>query len=206
MNIDSIKTAFVNALVGLLPVSLGSKTSAASLAVVVASDQAAVPVGGTTATTSVTRTRPADTTAYTALDTVADSTSAATVITFTNMARANGGSGYITKALLKTDQSTNVASFRLHLYNAAPGTLINDNAAFTDLWVDNAAYIGYIDFDPCSTETASSTAAKSLNNSIRLAFVCGGSTTSLFGVLQTRTAFTPASAQNFLIKLTAEQN
>lgn len=206
MNIASIKTAFINALVGILPASLGAKATSASLSVALATDQVAVPVGGTTTTVSVTRARPADTAAYLLNDTVSDSTSAPTVITFANMARSNAGSGYITKAILRTDQTANVAGYRLHLYNAAPAVVLADNAPFTDMFVDNAAYVGYIDFDPVALEATGSTAAKSLNKDIRLAFICAAGTTSLFGVLQTKTAFTPASGQNFNIKLTAEQN
>jgi hypothetical protein len=160
---------------------------------------------GNTAMVAVTLARPADTTAYAALDAIANSTSAPVVLTFANLARVNAGSGYIVKARLMTDQAANTARFRLHLYHTAP-TAINDNAAFTELWANRANRIGYIDFDACTTEGAGSNAAGALNATARLAFVCAAASTTLYGLLEARDAFTPASAQNFFVELTAERN
>lgn len=163
-------------------------------------------VGGRTVRVAATFARPADTSAYAALDTVSTSTSAPVVITFSNMARVNAGSGYITKARIITDQKTNSARFRLHLYHTAP-TLTNDNAAFPLLWADRANRVGKIDFSPMTTEDATnSTCAESLNDAVRLSFTCEAANTALYGILETLDAFTPASAQNFYISLTAEQN
>lgn len=205
MNITSLATAVKNALAGLLPTSLGSKTTANSLAVTLPSDLSMLPVGGATVTASVTRTRPADTTGYSIGDAVTDSSSASTAIVFTNMARVNAGTGYITKALLKSNLSTMVAVFRLHLYSATP-TLVNDNNLFTEMWADAPNYLGFIDFESTTTENGASDSCKSLNKDVRLAFNCAAGTTSIFGVLQTKTAFTPTSGQLFTIKLTSEQN
>lgn len=108
-------------------------------------------VGGNMGKAAATLTRPADTTAYTAKDAVADSTSAPTVLTFSNLARVNAGSGYIVKARLMTNQSTNTARFRLHLFDTSP-TAINDNAAYTLLWANRATRIGYIDLTACQTD------------------------------------------------------
>src|SRR5262245_34998777 len=91
-------------------------------------------------------TRPADTTAYSVNDVVSDSTSAATIRTFTNCVRINGGSGYITRGKLvvgATGASGQV--YRLFLYTVAP-TVINDNAANTVLYSNRSNFIGYIDF------------------------------------------------------------
>ena len=205
MNITSLATAVKNALAGLLPVSLGAKTTANSLAVTLPSDLSMLPVGGATVTSTVSRTRPADTLAYLANDVVADSTTAATIITFTNMTRVNGGTGYITKALFKSNLSTLTSVFRLHLYSVAPA-VVADNVPFPELWADTAGYLGFIDFESTSTEGAGSDSCKSLNKDIRLAFNAAAGTTSIFGVLQTKTLFTPTSGQLISIKLTAEQN
>jgi len=161
------------------------------------------PVSGQSTVVGVTFTRPADTTAYAALDNVANSTSAPTILTFTNIARINAGSGYIVKAKVITDQSTNTARFRLHLFHTAP-TAINDNAAYTTLWANNANKIGWIDFDAAGTEGTGSTAAESLNTSVRLKYICAAASRTIYGVLETRDAFTPASAQNFFVELTSE--
>ena len=163
-------------------------------------------VGGRTIRVAATFARPADTSAYAALDTVSTSTSAPVVITFSNMARINAGSGYITKARIMTDQKTNTARFRLHLFHTAP-TLTNDNAAFPLLWADRANRVGKIDFGAMTSEDATnSTCAESLNESVRLSFTCEAANTALYGILETLDAFTPASGQNFYISLTAEQN
>ena len=163
-------------------------------------------VGGRTVRVAATFARPADTSAYAALDTVSTSTSAPVVITFSGMARINAGSGYITKARIMTDQKTNSARYRLHLFHTAP-TLTNDNAAFPLLWADRANRVGKIDFSPMTTEDATnSTCAESLNEAVRLSFTCEAANTALYGILETLDAFTPASGQNFYISLTAEQN
>ena len=165
----------------------------------------ALLVGGTTRTAAVTLTRPADTNAYAAKDAVSDSTSAPTVLTFSNIARLNGGSGYITKARLMTNQSSNIARYRLHLYHTAPAA-INDNSQFTLLWANRTNRVGYIDFDALNTEGTGSDAAGALNTAIRLAFVCAAASDDLIGRLETLDAFTPANAQVFYIELTAECN
>lgn len=165
-----------------------------------------LPVAGRTVRNAATFARPADTTAYAALDTVSTSTSAPVVITFSSMARINAGSGYITKARIMTDQKTNTARYRLHLFHTAP-TLTNDNAAFPLLWADRANRVGKIDFGAMTTEDATnSTCAESLNEAVRLSFTCEAANTALYGILETLDAFTPASGQNFYISLTSEQN
>lgn len=162
---------------------------------------ALITVAGT-AGGNTTYTRPADTTAYAALDSVSDSTSAPNVITFTGILRNVIGTGYITKAKLTTSQSTNTARFRLHLWNAAVSA-INDNAAWTLLIANVATYQGFIDFGPCGTEGSGSDMARAINVSGALPVV-GGATANLFGLLETLDAFTPASAQTFRIELTLD--
>lgn len=162
-------------------------------------------VGGNGSVSSVSFARPADTTAYAAKDAVSNSTSAPTVLTFSNIARVNQGNGYIVKARLMTDQSTNVSRFRLHLFHTAP-TAINDNAAHTLLWANRANRIGHIDFDACQTEGSGSDAANSINRVERLFFQCASGSRALYGLLETLDVFTPASAQNFYIELSAEIN
>ena len=161
-------------------------------------------VGGRMSVATAFFTRPANTTAYDALDAVANSASAPTILTFSDVARAAGGSGYVVAMRLMTDQAANVAQFRLHLFHTAP-TAINDNAAYTLLWANRANRVGYIDAN-CQTEGSGSTAANGLNAVVRLPFVCAAGSSALYGLLETRTVFTPASAQNFYIELFSELN
>lgn len=198
-------------------ISVGDPTTKANIAAVLSAAPAAAEFGevvrvagvaltvGQIVVVSAAFTRPADTTAYAAQDAVADSTSAPTVRTFTAAARVNGGSGYIMKARLMTDQSTNTARLRLHLYNAAP-TAINDNAPQTLLWANRAARVGVITFNALATEATGSTGAETLDIVDRLPFVCAGGDSNLYGLLETLDTFTPASGQNFYLELTIDQN
>jgi hypothetical protein len=136
---------------------------------------------------------------------VSDSTSAPTVLTFADLARVNAGSGYIVKARLLTNQSTNVARFRLHLFHTAP-TAIADNAAHAILWANRANRIGYIDFPACQTEGTGSDAANSQEATVRLPFVCAAASRAVYGLLETLDAFTPASGQVIYIEITPDQN
>jgi len=148
--------------------------------------------------------RPADTTAYAVNDAVANSTSAPTIMTLANAGRVIGGSGYIVKAELCTDQAACVAAMRMHLFTTSV-TPYNDNAAYTSLYANRASRIGYIDFPALAQEGAGSTSAFALWIG-QLLYVCAAADTSLYWLLETKTAFTPASAQNFNIKIGVDRN
>lgn len=161
-------------------------------------------VHGTTVDVAVTITRPADTTAYAANDSVNTSTSSPTIITFAGASRVASGTGYITKARLSTNQSANVAQFRMWLFKVSNPQLSNDNAAFLIKDADNANRLGYIDFPACFTE-AGSDVAVALLDGLRFGYVADSSS-ALYGILLTKTAFTPASGQTIHLVLTCEQN
>ena len=163
-------------------------------------------VSGQTVAVSTSFNRPTNVTAYAALGTIADSTTAPTILTFTNIARINGGSGYIVKARIATDQITNVARIRLHLYSSALPLTINDSSPYTELYTNLANKIGHIDFDMLNTEGVGSTAASALNSSARLAYICVPGSRNIYGMIETRDIFTPTSGQKFFIELTTEQN
>lgn len=154
-------------------------------------------------------TRPADANAYAALDVYSNSTSAPAVLTFTSIARISGGSGRIMKAIAYTDQKTNTARFKLHLYNTSP-TAINDNSPYLQLYANNASYVGSINFsamtteDPTNSTTAYSVSSEGSGN-LPLAFLTSGSA-NLFGIVEIIDAFTPASGQKLYFSLTAECN
>lgn len=160
-----------------------------------------VTAGGYTVRSSATITRPGDTTAYAAKDAISSSTSAPAILTFASCARTSGGSGYVTGARLVTNQAANVSAYRLHLYDATLSA-VNDNAAQTVLETNWASYLGYIDLPAAGTDGSDS--AISQSTQAPLPFVAAG--TSLFGMLETITGFTPANAQHFRIDLGIEQN
>lgn len=153
--------------------------------------------------TTVSFTRPADTTAYAASDSVSNSTSSPSVLTFTNAARNNGGFGYLTAAFLQTSQTTMTGQLRLHLFRVAP-TAINDNAAYTLLNANNGNRIGWIDFVTFVTGGSGSDTAMSFGSfpgGAALPYTCDGSSTSILGAFETRNAWTPANAQTFRVQL-----
>jgi hypothetical protein len=176
-------------------------------------------VGGQAMEVSVEMTRTADTNAYTAGDVVSNATGGTTAMVFGALpagggqgaprpADSVGGSGYITRAQLITDQIANVAQFRLYLFTKSQAslTLPGDNAPMTTLYVDHDNLIGYIDFPALAVEAGTATGAYAQVNDLRLPFVCAANDQRIYGVLVTKTAFTPASAQKFKVKLLFDQN
>lgn len=160
------------------------------------------PVGGKSLLKSVTITRPANTTAYAANDAIADSVSAPTLLEFISCANEAAGQGYIVKTRLMTNQKTCTARFRLSFYHTAPSA-VNDNAPKPMLYVNKDKLIGRIDLDPCSTEDTSSDAAFTLSTTL-LPYVLAAGSTSIYCILTTLDAFTPASAQQFYLEITCE--
>jgi hypothetical protein len=159
-------------------------------------------VGGKSVQKSASFTRPSDTTAYAANDAIADSITAPTLLSFANCANANGGQGYIVKTRLLTNQKTCTARFRLSFYHTAPSP-VNDNAPKPMLYVDKDKLIGRIDLDPCNTEDTTSDAAYALSTTL-LPYVCAAADTTIYCILTTLDAFTPASAQQFYLEITCE--
>jgi hypothetical protein len=189
MNITSLKNAIASAFSGLT-----------------------LQTAGKTVISTADLTRPADTAVYAPLDVVSDSSSAGFMLTFPNMARVNGGSGYVTKAVLQSDSTTMQCSFRLHLYTSTATTVNKtDNAPLVQAYADRNLYVGYIDFDMTGPEGTGS-CVKSVNSMCRLAYTTESTVTALYGVLEMRSfinsqvPYVPASGQKFSIKLTAEQN
>ncbi len=163
-------------------------------------------VGGRTVTVGVEFTRPADEDPYAALDAVSNSTSEPTIITFANVVPANGGSGYITKVRCFTDKAAAMAPrFRVHVYNEAVAA-VNDNAAFPLLFANAAKRVAAIDLSAFRSEGAGSDASAAQNISDRVAFACASASRSLFALVETLDAFTPASGQKFYLELSVEAN
>jgi hypothetical protein len=155
----------------------------------------------------VTITRPADTAIYAANDVVSSSTTAPAAIIL-DLATAGvpaGGSGYLVKARFLTNQSTNVARYRVHLYKSAPAP-VNDNAPFALLWANRANRIGFIDIPALNTAGAGSEAANALVADLRLAFKLAPAETRLWALVQILDGFTPASGQQFFLSVLADRN
>jgi hypothetical protein len=146
-------------------------------------------------------------TAYSAKDVISDSTTAPTVITFTDSARVVNGGGNIVKARLFTNSVTAMlgATCRLHIYNQAP-TAINDNAPMALLYANKSKRIGYIDFPALSTEGTGSDSSSALWADIPLNFKTHTDSKNLYGVLEVlNVGAAQVSAQEFYIALNIEQ-
>lgn len=169
-------------------------------------DVVGMTVGGRLVAVSAEFTRPANTTAYAAKDVVGTDPGAA--LEFASIARAAGGSGYITKVVVSTTDtgpSTASARFRLHLYNTSAPSGITDNSPNTVLYADRAKYLGYIDLLPATIEGAGSGAVAEVVD-IAFPFVTSGND-DLWGVLETLDAITPsANSTTYAVRVTADQN
>ena len=144
-------------------------------------------------------TRPADTTAYTSGDLVANSTTAASVVPlkFT----VNTGTRIQRAGIVLSDATNTNASFRLHLYSSSPTCATNhgDNAS----WSTTASgYIGSIDVD-CTTR-AFTDFVTGVGNSISGGVPLEVGSGVIYGLLEARAAYTPTSAETFTVTLYGE--
>lgn len=163
-----------------------------------------VVLGAPTATntsgykSSVSITRPSNTTAYTGGDAlgIADAGTPANagsaILTFANIGPA-GGFILITETRLEIDVSSvplGMTSFRLNLYDASPDAIL-DNAAW-DLSSsgDRGKYLGYLDLGT-PIDIGSTLYVQTTQNikQVKLAT----SSSSLYGVLVTNGGYTPSS-------------
>lgn len=163
---------------------------------------------GTGTAVSASFTRPNDTTAYAVGDVVANSTTTPGLIEFANLTRVNGGTAYITRARIATDQKSNPSAYRIHLYNDNAITLTGDNGPRVELYADESKKITSFVLGPLTTpaNTTNSTISAADDNSLRIFVRSGASTRSIWAQIETLTANTPVALQNFTITLAADLN
>lgn len=166
-----------------------------------------VPVRGNLLFVSGEFTRPANTDAYAIGHVVADSTSAATPLAISGCVRVNEGTSWLVGAELIADQKSITPTFRIHIFNAAP-TQSNDKAAHRGLYTDIGKRVGRFVLGPLSTpsDTTNSTISAASDYNLRLPVKCASGSTTLYFILETLTAFTPASGGKFTLKLTFDPN
>jgi hypothetical protein len=208
-----------------------AKTLAAGIGVTGTFYQATQPVSGTVAVSAISAgethlgetggksvvvgdetTRPADTTAYTAGDAVSATVSdtGTTVLRSLAVGRVAGGSGYLTKFRVMTDQAACVAAIRLHFYsvNAPASVVVGDNVAMTIKYANKAQRLGHVDLPAMATSTVagSSDAAIAQELDIRFQFKCANGDQNIYYRYETLTTFTPNSGQKFYLEVAAEQD
>lgn len=147
-------------------------------------------------------TRPADTTAYTAGDLIANSTTAGSVVpmSFPISGNSQPGMTRITRVrIVKSNTTATLSQFRLHLYAASPTAANGDNGA----WSTNQAanYLGSID-GPTTlkafTDGCSDVGAATAGSEFLLQLPAGK---TIFGLLAAIAAYTPANAEVFTVTL-----
>jgi len=166
----------------------------------------------TIATPSASFTRPADTTAYTASDLVANDTTAADVVAMAFRIARGGGSGVIWRARLisDTDAPTN-KTVRLHLWSSDPVATAptnGDNGAMQIAAGIEADYLGSIAID-LSTTNGDVHASGNVGSGVPLGttgilFDLGSADAVIYGLLEATGAFTPASGEVFTTFLEIE--
>jgi len=150
--------------------------------------------------------------AYTANDVLSenDTDGQGTAWTFAAIARVNGGSGYITKAEIISESESVTPRITLYLFNAAPTSELDDNAANTAPdSADLAKFIGKIDFpalESVGTTDSMATVTPSTVGGLPLGFTCSSTADDLFGIAVTRDAFTQTATDDLTIVLTSECN
>ncbi len=141
-------------------------------------------------------------------DVLSEATSvAATSLVFTVVGRYNVGSGFIVRAQALCETTNVTPRLSLYLFNALPTSELRDNVANTAvLNADIGNYVGRIDFPAMDDLGGDSSAlcTPSTYGNLPLAFTCGSSTTSLWGILVTRDIVTPGAADDMTIILQVE--
>lgn len=144
---------------------------------------------------TATFTRPANTTAYTANDLVANDATAGSVVAMTF--KMTSGGGWLRQiALHKTDVSVTNAAFRLWMFTAAPTMADGDNGAFAMSSPAFTTLLGTIDV----------TVDQVFGDAVGFARIDRGLWVpdTFYGLLEARGAYTPASGEIFSVALSVE--
>lgn len=160
---------------------------------------------------SATVTRPANTTQYAAGDLIANSATAASVTAMSFTVGASGTIGKIATArMYKSADAPTSATFRLHLFTASPVSTAptnGDNGAI-QIATDETGYVGSIDFDMTATavdiHTGGNQAVGVPVSSREIYFDLAADSAALYGLLEARGTYTPASGEVFTVELIAE--
>lgn len=146
-------------------------------------------------------TRPSDTTAYANGDTICNSTSAPAIMTFAGAAKTPGLGGILQSAMLITSAAQATALDADLLLFESSVAMSNDNAAFSPSDSDAEKIIAVVPFR--SAAGGSKLGANMVFDAGALgrSFKCAGGSSSLFGVLVARNAYTPVSGEVFRLRL-----
>ena len=144
---------------------------------------------------SVTITRPNNTTAYTAVDVVGPAVAA---LEFSKVGSPDGEDLIITQASLRINDDALIASeagYKLHLYNVTPPSALADNAPWDVPSGDRASYLGSIDLT--TPVDIGSTLYVEVQPNKQIRTLSG----SLFAYLSTTAAHTPEAERVYVVTI-----
>ena len=143
-------------------------------------------------------TRPADTTAYTAGDSINETVAVAKELT--GAAINNGGGGILMDIMLESDDVTNMAgkTVTVWLYNGT-FTPIADNSPFTNTYANKDLRI--LSFQATFSSPVSGSTSCIAEVQVGKEYVCGAGSTSLFLALQHNTGGNSASGKKINVVL-----
>jgi hypothetical protein len=148
--------------------------------------------------------------AYDAGDVVAEAAAGSLPWVFNNVAKKNGGSGYIVGALLQAETTAIASIFSLFLHSGIPTCALNDDVANTaPLKADRLIYKGRIDFPVCTsigTGMSETMATPSTYGKCPLPFICKPNSRNLYGVLAIQNALDLADSTVLRISLIVDQH
>lgn len=146
-------------------------------------------------------TRPANTDTYADGDTVCNSTSAPTIMTFAGVARGAGLGAVLQSAVLvMSTAAATLGDFDLLIFDTSV-TMSNDNAAFSPSDSDAEKALAVIQFrgDEHGSKLGANVVydAGAVSRSVK----CAAGATALYGVLVARSAYAPGNAEVFRVRL-----
>lgn len=149
-------------------------------------------------------TRPSDTTAYTATDLVANSTTAGSVtpMQWSLQRLPTGGGNVIAARIAKSATSATAATFNVHLFSAAPVVTNGDNGTFA---ISTAqSYLGKIAVDMSTGGQAGTAYLAKSSAAVAIGLDTTQLSGSIYGLLEAAGTYTPASGEVFNVTLTIE--
>ena len=144
--------------------------------------------------------RPANTTAYVAGQVLANSTTAATSLTFANAAREPGLGGIIQGAIMYCSAAPTLKpDVELYLFDTSIG-MQNDGVAWSPSNAALKTCLGRIRFSPGLFNVGSANGVVDVD-SIGKSFKCLANSKDIYGVCVMRNAYVPTSGNEFLFRL-----
>ena len=156
------------------------------------------PTGGVMVEVHDAFARPADATAYTAADVLAESTgtTATSRLRGLSLARRRGGGGYLVSWAVSTNDTGMTPRIRVHLYTVSQPTaaLNGDNAVFVELDANQAQWVASFDLVALTLSAgAGADMTRAVRDDLRIPFVCATNDDKLYYRYELLDADTPAA-------------